>query len=257
MIGNGRVTRVVMAVMAVVVVVPAVALAGRTVVSGDQSLQLKVSLKPARAGAKAAVLTFEQTYLNPKLPGQQPPYNTKTITFRLAKGLLLHPHAAPQCRESVTVKAKSGGGACPANSKVGTGTVLVNYRPFVPKLITGTITEFNGVDDGGYAGFPKGSPEIVLYIKTSLGLNTTDYFHVVKKGGSELLTGTSSAPAKPGVQPAYFTIQKLKLTVRSDQNKPYFTNPPRCHKNWLFSLTTTNYFGQPSVTARDAVGCTK
>lgn len=256
---RGRVTRVVMAGMAAVVLVPAAALAGKRAVSGDQSLQLRVSLKPARAGAKGAVLSLEQSYVNPKQPGQQPPYNSKTITFRLANGLVVHPHSAPQCRESVTLKAKAGGGACPASSKVGTGTVVINYRPFVPTLITGTVTDFNGVDDGGYGGFPKGSPEIVLYVKTSLGVNATEYFHLVKhKDGSEMLTGTESRPARPGVQSGNFTLQDLKLTVhRSSRNKPYITNPPTCQRHWLFSLTTTNYFGQPPVTARDAVKCTR
>jgi len=43
----------------------------------------------------------------------------------------------------------------------------------------------------------------------------------------------------------------------SSAKKPYITNPSTCHKSWLFTLTTTNYFGQPSVTAHDAVKCTK
>jgi hypothetical protein len=60
MIKRLRLTRIVTAVGAVAVLVPAVAIAGKVVTSGDQSLQLKVSLKPARAGAKGAVLTFEQ-----------------------------------------------------------------------------------------------------------------------------------------------------------------------------------------------------
>jgi hypothetical protein len=251
-------TRIAMAVIAVVVFVPAVALAGKPVVSGAQQLQLKVSLTPARAGAKGAVLTFEQDYTNPKSPGQQPPYNTKTITVGFPKGLVVHPHAAPQCRESVAMNPKSGPAACPAKSKVGSGTVVVNARPSVPMLITGTITDFNAVDDGGQGGHPKGSPEIILYIKTSVGLNTTDVFHLVKKNGSEILTGTSSPPTKPGTQPGSITIQKLKLRVSgSSAQNPYVTNPPTCHKSWLFSLTTTNYFGQPSVTAHDAVKCTK
>jgi hypothetical protein len=153
---------------------------------------------------------------------------------------------------------KTGPAACPAKSKVGSGTVVVNARPSVPTLITGTITDFNAVDDGGQGGHPKGSPEIILYIKTSVGFDTTEVLHLVKKDGGEILTGTSTPPTKPGTQPGSFTIQKLKLRVSgSSAKKAYITNPPTCHKSWLFTLTTTNYFGQPSVTAHDAVKCTK
>ena len=258
MIKRLRFTRIATAVVAVVVLVPAVAIAGKVVTSGDQSLQLKVSVTPARAGANGAVFTFEDQYRNPKSPGQQVPYNTKTTTVTFPKGMLFHPHSAPQCRESVALKAKNGGGACPADSKVGTGTVVLNYRPYDPTLITGKITDFNGVDDASHTGFPKGSPVVILYIKTSIGLNATDFFHQSKKGGHEVLTGTASPPSQPGIQPLNFTIQKLRLTLsRSSHKKPYITNPPACHGSWPFSLTITNYFGQPSVTAHDAVKCTK
>jgi hypothetical protein len=175
----------------------------------------------------------------------------------------VHPLSAPRCKESVALKAKNGGGACPASSKVGTGSVIVNARRFDPQLITGTITDFNGVDDRGYAGFRKGSPEVILYVKTSAGINTTDFFHLFRnRDGSEMLTGTATKPTKPGVQPGDITIQKLKLSLfrsssSSSSKKPYITNPPTCHRSWLLSLTTTNYFGQPPVTAHDAVKCTK
>jgi hypothetical protein len=254
MVKHWRWSHIVLLAVVAAVVTPAVALAGKKVVSGEQSLQLKVSLKPARAGAKGAVLTLEQQYLNPKHPGQQPPYNSKTISFSAPKGFVIHPHAVPQCKESVAIK--NGAGVCPASSKVGAGRVVVNARPSASKLITGTITEFNGINDGGYAGFPKGSPEVILYIKS---LSTTNFFHLVKnKDGSEKLVGVSTKPSKPGVAPGSFTIQYLKLSLfRSSQKKPYFTNPPTCHGSWPFSLTTTNYFGQPSITAHDSVRCTK
>ncbi len=254
MVKHLRWSHIVVVALVAAVVTPAVALAGKKVVSGDQSLQLKVSLTPARAGAKGAVLTLEQRYLNPKHPGQQPPYNTKTISFSTPKGLVIHPHALPQCKESAAIK--SGGGVCPASSKVGAGRFVVNARPSVSKLITGTITEFNGIDDGGYAGFPKGSPEVILYIKS---LNVTNFFHLAKnKDGSEKLVGVSTKPSKPGLAPGNITIQYLKLSLfRSSRSKPYLTNPPTCHGSWPFSLTTTNYFGQPSVTARAAAKCTK
>jgi hypothetical protein len=152
-----------------------------------------------------------------------------------------------------------GGAACPANSKVGSGSVVVNARPSVPKLITGTMTEFNGVVDRGVPGYRRGSLVLILYIKTSVGFTTTDYFHLfTNRDGSERLVGKLAKPAKPGVQRGTFTIQKIKLSLfRSSHKKPYITNPPTCHGSWPFSLTNANYFGQPSVTAHDAVRCTK
>ena len=50
--GGWRTSRVLAVLMAAGVVVPTVAWAGTRVIAGQQSLQIKVTLKPNRAGAR-------------------------------------------------------------------------------------------------------------------------------------------------------------------------------------------------------------
>lgn len=258
MVRHSRRCRIVLVAIAVAVVFPAVTWAGKKVVSGEQSLRLKVSLAPAKAGAHGVTLHFHSDYGNSKHPDQQPPYNTKTTTFTVGKGFSLNTSVVPRCKESKVIQANGNGSVCPSASKVGGGTVIVNARPAVKKLIQGTIIEYNGVDDGGYAGFPKGSPLLILYIKTSIGVNNSNYFHIVKLAdGRTRLTGTATKPAKPGVTPGSYTLQKLDLTLSGSGKKPYLNNPGSCSGSWPFSISITNWFGQPSITATDSVKCHK
>jgi len=112
-----------------------------------------------------------------------------------------------------------------------------------------------GVQGGGVGGFAKGSPEVVLGIKTSIGVNAAEYFHIVKTSrGIVKLIATFAKPAKAGIAPGNFTIQKLDLTINGS-GKKYVTNPSTCTGSWPFSLTIADYFGQPSITARDLVAC--
>ena len=256
MLWGWRASRVLVMVIAAVVVVPAVASAGKKASSGQQSLQIKVSVKPSRAAARG-IFELRYAYTNSKDPGQQPVYNTKSITFTEPKGLVFKAVAVPSCRESAVLKANGDAGVCPSGSKVGSGTVVVNARPAVKALINGTVTVYNGVDDGGYGGSPKGSSELILYVKTAIGANTTDYFHVVKAAnGRRQLVARFVQPAQPGVTPGSFTLEKLDLTLTSSTMKPYLSNPGTCSGSWPFSITVTNWFGQPSITAYDQVKCT-
>ncbi len=256
---HARAGRVLIALLAIGALLPAAVWAGQKAVSGQQSLQIKVTVKPARAGAKGASLRFQSEYLSTKPGGQQPGYNAKTTTFTEPKGFSINASAVPSCFESKVLKAKGNApSVCPASAKVGHGSVVVNARPSIKSLITGTIVVYNGIDDGGAGGYPKGSRELILYINTSVGIKLANFLHIVKApAGSAKLTGTSTKPSKPGITPGSYTLQRLDLTVSGSGNKPYLINPPTCKGSWPFSLTITNWFGQPSVTASDSVTCTQ
>jgi hypothetical protein len=250
--GGWRTIRGLAVLVAVGVLVPAVAWAGKRVISRQQSLQMKVTLKPNRAGARVVKFELRYTYTDPKALGQQPPYNTKSITFTEPRGLVLNPSVAPSCRQSTVINANGNASVCPARSKVGAGTVVVNGRPAIPRLINGAVTVYNGVDDGGYDGYRKGSHELIFY-----AINTASYFHIAKAANGQLkLVARLTKPAKPGVAPGFVTVQKLDLTIASTSKKPYLSNPGTCPGSWPFSITVTNWFSQPSITARDQVSCT-
>jgi hypothetical protein len=134
--------------------------------------------------------------------------------------------------------------------------VVANAAPTIPKPITGSLTIYNGIDDGGYGGYRRGSRELILYVKTSIGVNTTLAFHLVKtRSGVYKLVANETKPAKPGISPGTFTLQTLNLTLTGAGHKPYLTNPRTCTGSWTYSLTITNHFRQPSITAKDRVNC--
>ncbi len=224
--------------------------------SGQQSVQLSVGLKPSKAGAKGVTVHLQVSYKDPKHPSQQPPYNTKELILRQAKGLQMNGAAAPRCKQSTVMTSKGNATLCPAKSKVGSGTAVINARPTVKKLITATVTLYNGVDDKGYQGFPKGSGVLILYFRTSIKVNSSSYFHIDKShaGGIELIQRLAK-PKKPGIAPGFATIQRLDLTVSGSGAKPFISNPAHCSGSWPFSFTVENYFSQPSVTAHDQVKC--
>jgi hypothetical protein len=244
-----------LAAAAVAVLVPGAAWAGKRVTAGDhQSLQLSVSVQPNQAGARLTKLHLHTDYRNSTGNGQQPPVNGSAIILKLAKGTTFHFAAAHACKESATIKAPTTSAPCPANTKTGSGSVIVNARPTVAALIHGKVTAFNGVDDGGAGGYGKGKPVVILWVKTTIGVNVIDYFHVVKAGGTLELIGKNTKPSHPGFVAGDFTLQTLDLTSTGNASA-YFNNPPKCTGSWGFALTLTNFFGQPPITAPDKVAC--
>ena len=101
---------------------------------------------------------------------------------------------------------------------------------------------------------PAGGVVLFLYVKTTIGLDVTDFFHVVKTGGGLELIGRNTKPSHSGFVPGNFTLQTLDLTSVASPSA-YFSNPPKCTRSWRFALTLTNFFGQPSITAPDNVRC--
>jgi hypothetical protein len=236
---------------------PAVALAGPPTTVGDQKLQIKASLTPAKAGAKPVTLGLNVSYTNAKHPGQQPSENTKKIIF--TGQYLLHPSVVPACKLSSVMAAGGKTSGCPANTKVGSGTVVVNAAPTIKQPITGTVTLYNGINDNGSGGHAKGSRAVFLYAQTSIHVNTTLPFYIQKSAsGGTTLVENMAKPKKPGVTPGSFTIEHVKLSVSAGTAaKPYLSDVTSCHGSWPFSFTIKNWFNRPSITAHDKVTCTK
>lgn len=236
------------------VTLPGVALAGKKVVSGKQTLQIKDLQRPATAGARHVTLGIRFDYRS-TTPGQQPPYNTKTITVLEPPGLTLNPAAAPACKRSLIDKANGDISQCPRNTIVGHGTVVANAAPTITALITGTVTVYNAVNDVG-VGQPKGTRNLILWVKPSIGPNVAVPFRVLKgPGGRGELRATFTKPSQPGILPGSVTLQTVTLSVSGSGKGSYITNPAVCQGAWAYSVTVANYFGQPSVTARDQVTC--
>lgn len=231
-----------------------VALAGMRVVSGQQTLLIKAGLSPSRAGASHVTFSFHYDYRSTS-PGQQPPYNMKTITLVMPRGLVVNPAAAPACKQSAINKVTGNPSRCPRKTIVGHGFVVANARPLVPTLITGTAKVYNVVNDVG-VGQPKGTRSLLLWITTSVGGNQAFPFQVLRgSGGRATLVARVPQPPQPGVTRGTVTVQRLDLSVSGSVVGSFNTNPTVCSGSWRFTLKIVNYFNQPPITAYDGVKC--
>jgi hypothetical protein len=245
---------VVAAALALAVAVPGAALAGTKAVSGKQTLQIKAHLSPSTAGATHVEFGFRYDYKSTQA-GQQPPYNAKTITLVMPSGLVLDPAAAPACKRSQIDKANGDVSKCPPKTIVGHGTVVVNAAPTISAPITGTATIYNAINDVGI-GQPKGTRNLILWVKTSIGVNQAFPFRVLKAAGHRVeLQARLKKPKQRGVTPGTFTIQTVVLSVTGSGRRSFITDPPSCASSWRFSLKVVNYFNQPPITAHDRVKC--
>ena len=106
------------------------------------------------------------------------------------------------------------------------------------------------------SGQPKGTRNLILWAKTSIGVNAGYPFRILngRRGQVELQTRLQK-PKVPGVSPGSFTIQSVTLSISHSGRKSFITNPPSCSGGWPFSLKVVNYFNQPSITAHDRVSC--
>jgi hypothetical protein len=252
-----RTRRVGLAVLVAAVALPGAALAGQRVVSGDQSLQISGKLTPAKARAKRVTLSMNVNYQS-TVPNQHIPYNPKLVELTLPAGTRLLTGNAPFCNEHKfgTTSGSDQGTACPTGSLVGTGTVSADARPTLAQPVPATLEIYNArYGCGCYdhpAGSKKGSPDLLFYIRTKLGVNDLLVFSVRPDGK---LIALVPPPKVAGSKPL-FSLQSLIFTIGATTKKPFITAPATCTGGkWRFGLTITNYDG-PSISAHDTQACT-
>jgi hypothetical protein len=248
----------------VVVAVMVTGLAGATAIalaedssnSGTHHI-LRVSASPPVAGsaAKPQPVALEFDSLEYTDNGQRSKLYTRTLAYRF-DGFRFHHEAFAKCRESTL--EKSGPGACPAASKIGTGDAVADARPALANRIRAKVQAFNGTLDVDSAGKPIAPvPAVLIVAKASSGL--TAYVPVLFKGGDKLISGKRPAPT--GDNPPAFTIVRLRLklpvktTTKAGKTVPYIEAPRSCPGGkWKFSQVDTTYSGQ-KLTATDSQPC--
>ena len=237
---------------ALLALTPAVALAGSTVFAGTQSLQVKTSLTPNRAGAKGVTLKVHVDYES-TVPGQRIMGGTKQIDLQLPEGSHINVKNASVCQFSAIahVKISEVPKICPKSSVVGGGRFTADARPLVKTPVPGTITlynlrgtRFNDILFIAHTQF--GSFNYIFNYFTNDFDNDNDNDPVldaaVTPGGGKL-----------------FSLKTVDLTIHnSSTHKPYITNPATCPKGgWLTGLSIATYGSEPPLEATDAVRCTK
>jgi hypothetical protein len=218
---------------------------------------LRVSASPPVAGTASdpqpVALKFDSLEYTDS--GQRSKLYTRTLAYRF-NGFRFHHGAFPTCLESKL--EKSGAGACPTGSKIGTGKAVADARPALAGRIKAKVVAFNGMLDVDSDGKPiTPVPAVLIAAKSSTGLKA--YVPVLFKGGDKLVT--APRPAPQGDNPPPYTIVRLsvkfpvKTTTKDGEKVPYIEAPRGCpNGQWKFSQVDNTYSGQ-KLRATDSQPC--
>ncbi|WCB92121.1 hypothetical protein DSM104299_00806 [Baekduia alba] len=165
----------------------------------------------------------------------------KDVTVNLPTGLLGNPRAVPQCTE-----AQLNADACPADSEVGTTTVMAQAAG-LPLNVPSTGTVYNVVPPAnrparlGIVVRPLGGAlgKIVLPVDIDVR-DDSDY---------GLVNIIKDIPNKLGVVPLTITSMALTLDGRTPSGGFFIVNPTSCAPNSV-SATIDSYASSKPVTAK-------
>jgi hypothetical protein len=243
--------------------VPALALAGKTVTEGKNTLRIKSGFDPAKASkSKSKIRPTESTfdYFAGTNDGSRLP-ETRSLVVHLG-GPRFFFNAFPTCDE--TDAANQGDSVCPNGSRVGRGTGVaeVHSVPNDPSQDTDVevdVTLYNGSLDTDKDGDPM-DPRPGLLLYTEVGDTPVVFpFWGEKRGRQVAFRGPDQDP-DPGVD-SLFGIKEIRLTIdrrsvrRDGERIPFLGLPTQCDGRWVATATNSYYEGDP-VTAKHKVRCT-
>ena len=252
-----------LAVVAVVLLaVPALALAGKTVTSGSNTLKIKAQFDPAKASKsknrlRATAVDFD--YVAGTTDGSRLADLRSVVIFM--GGAKFGFDAFPACDE--TDAAEQGDEVCPDGSLMGQGKGVaeVHVDPNDPSKDTDLeldVKVYNGSLDTAKDGSPM-DPRPGLLIYTEIGdTNIALPFWGERRGKQLAFRGEDEDP-DPGVAGLYeikeVHLQIDRRSVRRDGRRvPFVALPTKCERKWVVTATNSPYDGEPA-TAKHKVRC--
>jgi hypothetical protein len=259
----GRMRKLLIAGLSLLLI-PALALAGKTVTEGKNTLRVKSTLDPAKASKskdrlRPAKTTFD--YFAGTNDGSRLP-EIRSLVVHLG-GPRFFFKAFPSCDE--TDAAEQGDSVCPDRSRVGQGRGVaeVHSDPNDPSKDTDLevdVKVYNGSLDTDKNGDPM-DPRPGLLVYTEVGGTPVVFpFWGEKRGRQVALRGSDEDP-DPGVD-SLFGIKEIHLTIdrrsvrRGGRRTPFLGLPTKCDGKWVVTATNRFYEGDP-VTAKHKVRCTE
>jgi hypothetical protein len=194
----------------------ALAIGAAPALAADRA-EVKVGLGTQTPGA-GATLKFDIVFRNPDDPNGKPPVITGGV-YRLPEGTRVNTGAVPQCTASDDELRARGPSACPAESRVGSGT-LTAVTGFGPPTdpVSGDVHVFNG-------------PGQIIEVVTAPGTEATAGFDRLTVSGSNLIAHPPSTPGGP--PDGQTAIKEIHLTI---DRAGYATAPPTCDRRagWAY-----------------------
>jgi len=243
--------------------VAAIALIAAAVAMGATVQQITASVSTGSGKPKAGKTGALKIVLNARDTANQPseqPDPARKIDFILPKGLSLDTKAANKCT-ATDLDFQNNANACPANTKVATGSAVVNTGLAPPVTrINASVTGYNGGNQLILYVQPQGAQPVV--IRASITGKAKSGQHLKTN-----ITPNCLPPGKPTDSPPCggkeapiesFTLQTLKKHKGSGSKRhDLVTAPPSCPKaGWKFGVTVT-FRSIPPQTVSTQVACRK
>jgi hypothetical protein len=242
--------------------VPALALAGKTVTEGTNTLKVKAKFDPAKASKSKNRLRPTETkfdYFAGTTDGSRLPELRALVVY--LGGARFGFKAFPACDE--TDAAEQGDDVCPHGSLMGEGTGIAEVHdpsdPSKDSDLAVDVKVYNGSLDTDANGDPM-DPRPGLLVYTEVGNTPVTFpFWGERHNKQVALRGPQDDP-DPGVD-SLFSIKEIHLMIdrrsvrRGGKRIPFVGLPTKCHRKWTVSATSDPYNGDP-VTAKHKVRCT-
>jgi len=244
--------------------IPALALAGKTVTEGTNTLQVKASFDPAKASkSKKKLRPVEVTYdvvsgttNDKRLP------DLRSVKAYLG-GAKFKFDAFPKCDE--TDAATNGDGECPNGSRVGSGTAVAEVHPpddpNAKSDVAVDVILYNGTLDTDRDGNPSTTTRDGLIVYTEVAGTQAVFPFWAERRGTQLAFYNPAEDPEPnqefsiGIKEIHLIIDKR--SVRRDGRRiPFLGAPTECEGKWTVTHTNEHYTGQPLV-AQHKVRCSE
>ena len=244
-------------------VVPALALAGKTVTEGNNTLQIKAAFDPAKASEskkKRRPIESRYDYVAGTTNDKRLPDLRSVKVF--LDGAKFAFDAFPTCDE--TDAATEGDAVCAKGSRVGGGTGIAEiHPPDDPNTKTDLevdVTLYNGDLDTDREGQPLSPTRQGLLVYTEVAGTRVVLPFLAERRNRQVTLYNPEEDADPGSEGLY-AIKEIHLTIarrtiRRDGRRIAFLGAPVvCDRSWTVTTTNEPYTGQP-IMARHKVRCT-
>lgn len=147
-----------------------------------------VVLTAKKAGAPTGLKASMQS----SDPGAVQPQGLKTLTITLPSGTKFNfkSTAIAECKVSDTEIKATGGAACPAKSRIGSGSAIANGAPVIP-TIPENVNAYAGKGQIVFLLSPKGPSGQVLVLHGAVSANkVTTQVPVISAGGLNIVITT-------------------------------------------------------------------
>ena len=180
-------------------------------------------------------------------PDGSPASQLKRMTVRMPRATI-NPRAFPSCRRA-DLEARKAPDGCPAASRLGRGTALVDARPIVAEPLTATIDVFNG-GPGRLLFLGRTTSPIAVQVVFEGALRRT-----TGRYGYVLTVDMPKLPTVPGARDASVSAFGVRVQARR-RGVSYLEAPRRCPASGLPFQGTYAFEDGSTATASARILCT-